>query len=48
MKEDFSTLTAEVPIVVHVFFNKVDLGNSLIKVRYQVLVRWTVADARLD
>lgn len=32
MKEDYSTLTAEVPIVVHVFLNKANLGNSLIKV----------------
>ena len=38
MKEDYSTLTAEVHIVVHVFLNKVDLGNSLIKVGYQVPV----------
>jgi hypothetical protein len=36
MKEDYSTLTAEVPIVVHVFLNKVDLGNSLIKVSYRI------------
>jgi hypothetical protein len=36
MKEDYSTLTAEVPIVVHVFLNKVELGNSLIKVSYQI------------
>jgi hypothetical protein len=35
MKEDYSTLTAEVPVVVHVFLNKVDLGNSLIKVSCQ-------------
>ena len=48
MKEDFSTLTAELPIVLHVFLNKVDLGNSLIKVRFQIRVRWTVADVRLD
>jgi hypothetical protein len=34
MKEDYSTLTAEIPIVVHVFMNKVDLGNNLIKVSF--------------
>jgi hypothetical protein len=41
MKEDYSTLTAEVPIVVHVFLNKVDLGNSLIKVSYYIQIYTT-------
>ena len=35
-KEDYSTLTAEIPIVVHVFLNKVELGNNLIKVSHRI------------
>jgi hypothetical protein len=48
MKEDYSTLTAEVPIVVHAFLNKVDLGNSLIKVSYYIQETYNRADVRLD
>jgi hypothetical protein len=47
MKEDYSTLTAELPIMVHVFINKVDLGNSLIKVSYHVPVHRGQLIARL-
>jgi hypothetical protein len=36
MKEDYSTLTAAIPIVVLVFLNKVELGNNLIKVSHRI------------
>jgi len=48
MEEDYSTLTAEIPIVVHVFLNKVDLGNRLIKVSFQIRIVWVLVDVRLD